>query len=738
MTTTRLRTCPLCEATCGLVFELEDHRIVRVTGDDQHPLSQGYLCPKGAAFGELDADPDRLTQPRIRSGDDWRDVDWDEAFAFIDDRLRHVDDTHGRESVALYLGNPNVHTLAGQLYTRPFRQALRPGVFVTASTVDQMPKHRSCGEMFGDPAAIPVPDIDRTDFLLIIGADPMMSNGSVWTVPDIPGRLRALRKRGGRVVVVDPRRSRTAARADLHLPIRPTTDAVLLAAMVTVLFDERLVDLGDLTPHVEGVDEVREALAWATPDVAAATCGIEAAQIRSLARDLAAAEHAVVYGRLGTTTTPYGTVASWLVDVLNVLTGNLDRPGGAMFPRPWHEDRSGRPPARFGRFHSRVGNHPEVLGEFPVAALAEEITTPGDGQVRALFCVAGNPVLSTPDGPVLDAALGELDLMVAVDPYVTATSRRAHVILPPPPPRYSGHADLAFSGLAVRNVLQYTPPVVPLPADRPSEEAILLRLAAIAQGAGPSVDVEAVDDLVAAGLAGQLASRPTARTGDREAQELLAAVAPRRGAERLIDLLLRSGPYGDAFGDDPDGWSLDRLAQHPHGVDLGALEPRVPGVLTTASGRIELAPPAILADVPRLQALPDAVPADALLLIGRRHLRTNNSWGQNVPSLRGTRDMCVLHLHPDDAVAAGVKDGQDVRVSSSTGQVVVPVEVTDDIRPGVVSLPHGFGHDLEGIELAVASSRPGANVNRLVGRSTLDPLSGTSGLSGVPVEVAPA
>jgi anaerobic selenocysteine-containing dehydrogenase len=426
------------------------------------------------------------------------------------------------------------------------------------------------------------------------------------------------------------------------------------------------------------------------------------------------------------------------VDVLNVLTGNLDQPGGAMFPRPWHEDRSGRPPARFGRFHSRVGGHPEVLGEFPVAALVEEITTPGPGQVRALFCVAGNPVLSTPDGPALDAALGDLDLMVAVDPYVTATSRRAHVILPPPPPRHSGHADLAFSGLAVRNVLQYTPPVVPLPAGRPSEEEILLRLAAIAQGAGPPWTSRQWMTWSQRAWPASWSADPRRGPETAMPQALLEAVAPRRGAERLIDLLLRSGPLRRRLR----GRSR-RLVAGPAGT---APARRGPGTAGTPgawcahhdSGRIELAPPAILDDVARLQALPDALSDDALLLVGRRHLRTNNSWGQNVPSLQGTRDLCVLFLHPDDALAAGVKDGQDVGVTSSTGQVVVSVEVTDDIRPGVVSLPHGFGQDLDGIELTVASSRPGANVNRLVGRATLDPLSGTSGLSGVPVEVAPA
>jgi anaerobic selenocysteine-containing dehydrogenase len=738
MPTTALRTCPLCEATCGLVLDLDGDRITRVTGDPEHPLSRGFICPKGAALGELDHDPDRLTSPRIREGDRWREVGWDEAFTHVAVRLAEVDETHGRSAVGMYLGNPSVHTLAGQLYGRVFRQALRPGVVTTASTVDQMPKHRSCAEMFGDPLAIPVPDVDRTDLLVVLGANPLMSNGSLWTVPDVGQRLKDLRARGGRLVVVDPRRSRTAARADEHVAIRPGTDALLLAAIVHVLFEDDLVALGEVGDHVDGVDELRTAVAPYTADAVAPACGVDAARIRALAHAIGTADRAVVYGRIGTTTTPHGTLASWLVDACNVLTGNLDRPGGAMFPRPWHEDRSGRPPQAFGRFHSRVSGHPEVLGEFPVAALAEEIETPGEGQIRALFCLAGNPVLSTPDGPRLDAALAALDLLVCVDPYVTATSRRADVILPPPPARHRGHADLVFASLAVRQVLQYTPPAVPLPDGMLSEVDVLLRLTAIAQGAGPEVDPADADDLVAAGLAGQLTARRTARTGDRDVPQLLAAVAPRRGPERLLDLLLRSGPYGDAFGDDPSGWSLDRLAEHPHGVDLGPLEPRVPDVLTTEDRRIALAPPALLADLPRLRTLLDQTGSADTLLVGRRHLRTNNSWMHNVPMLRRGADLCTLQVHPADAEAWGIVDGGTAKVETDTGTVHVTVEVTDAIRVGVVSLPHGFGHDLDGIELGEASARPGVNVNQLIDTTTIDPLSGTSGLTAVPVRVAPA
>jgi anaerobic selenocysteine-containing dehydrogenase len=737
MTTTALRICPLCEATCGLVLDIDGDRIVGVRGDDDHVLSRGFVCPKGAALGELDHDPDRLTLPRIRTDTGWEDVSWDEAFGYIAERLPAIQQQHGRDSVALYLGNPTVHTLAGQLYGRVLRDALGTRVVATASTVDQMPKHRACAELFGDPLAIPVPDIDRTDWLMVVGGNPMMSNGSLWTVPDLPRRLKDLRARGGRLVVVDPRRSRTAARADQHVAVLPGTDGLLLAAMVWTLFDESLVDLGHLADHVAGVDDVRAAVAPFTPERVAAACDVDPATIRGLARDLAAADRGVVYGRIGTTTTVFGTVASWLVDVLNVLTGNLDRPGGAMFSPPLHEDRSGRPPQRFGRWSSRVSGHPEILGELPAAALAEEILTPGEGQVRALICFAGNPVLSTPDGPTLDAALGQLDLFVAIDPYVTATTRRAHVILPPPPIRYRSHYDLAFQPLAIRTAAVYTPAPLPLPDHLLAEWQILLRLAGIAQGAGAAADVDGLDDFVAYGLASQLATRPTAGTGGRGPEDLLAAVAPRRGPERLLDLVLRSGPRGDEFGDRPGGLSLAELETHPHGIDYGPLEPRVPDVLVTASGRIELAPEPIVTDLERLAGELDRPPA-LPLLVGRRHLRTNNSWMHNLPGLRGQKPLCTLQVHPTDASAWGLSDGGSAKVSTDSGTVIVTVEITEDVRPGVVSLPHGFGHDLPGIEQRVATAAPGVNVNRLPSPAALDPLSGTSALTAVPVDVQPA
>ena len=738
-TRTAFRTCPLCEATCGLAITLEDGEVTRVQGDDEDVFSHGYICPKGAVLGDLDADRDRLRAPLVRGEDgELHEASWAEAFAAVDALLRPVIDEHGGSAIGVYLGNPNVHNLAGGLYVKPFVKTLRTRNVFSASTVDQMPKHVSSGLLFGDPLAIPVPDVDRTDWLLMLGANPLMSNGSLFTAPDLPGRLRALRERGGRLIVVDPRRTRTADAADEHVAIRPGTDAWLLAGMAHTLFDEGLVDLGDLDVLVNGVDEVARAVKPFDPASCAEACGVPAEVIRRLARELAAAERGVVYGRIGTTTVSFGTLTSWLVDVCNVLTGNLDRPGGAMFSRAAHVgDRSGRPAFTTGRWRSRVRDLPEVLSELPVATLADEIETPGDGQIRALFTIAGNPVVSTPNGDRLDRGLAGLEVMVCVDPYLNETTRHADVILPPPTTLERSHYDIAFTGLAVRNVANYSPPVRERGADQPDEWEILLRLGGIASGLGPDVDAGSLDDYVCRALVELLVQQPSSPIHGRDPDEIMGAVASRSGPERLLDVLLRTGPYGDGFGDG-DGLTLATLEANPHGVDLGPLTPRLPGNLATDSRKVELAPPTLMADLTRLAG--SAANDDGrLLLVGRRHVRTNNSWMHNVPALAKGRPLCTLQVHPDDAARLALEDGRDATISSAVGRVVAPVEVTDRVMAGVVSLPHGFGHDVDGVRLSVAATeQPGVNSNVLSDEQAMDPLSGTAVLNAIPVEVAPA
>ncbi|MFE8925040.1 molybdopterin oxidoreductase family protein [Streptomyces rochei] len=741
MPRTALRICPLCEATCGLVLTVDGTTVTAARGDRDDVFSRGFVCPKGASFGAADADPDRLRSPLVRKGGGLREAGWEEAFDAVAAGVRPVVERYGPHAVGVVLGNPNVHTMAGALYPPVLLGALGTRSLFTASTVDQMPKHVSSGLLFGDANAIPVPDLDRTDHLLLIGANPLESNGSLCTAPDFPGRLKALRARGGTLTVIDPRRTRTAKLADRHVAIRPGTDALLLAATAQVLFEEGLVDLGALAPHVEGVTELGRALRDFTPESVAAACEVDAEVTRALARELAAAPTAAVYGRIGSCTVPHGTLASWLVDVLNVLTGNLDRPGGALFPQA-ATDRTPRPagPGRgfaLGRWRSRVSGHPEAKGELPLSALAEEIDTVTDeGEpVRALLTVAANPVLSAPDGDRLDKALASLDFMVSVDPYLNETSRHAHVVLPPPPPSQSPHHDFAFNTLAVRNQVRYTRPAVPLEPGRMAETEILARLTLAVTG-GHGTDPAAVDAAVVERTLGAAVRDPHSPVHGRDPGELAARLTGENGPERRLDLMLRLGPYGDGFGARPDGLTLQRLLAHPHGIDLGPLRPRLPQPLKTRSGKVELLPGPIAADLPRLRRAMAERPA-GLVLVGRRHLRSNNSWMHNVPALTGGSNRCTLQLHPDDAGRLGLRDGQPVRVEGAGGAVTAPAEVTDTVRPGVVSLPHGWGHDRPGTRLTHAATDPGVNVNQLLDGSLLDPLSGNAVLNGVPVKLTP-
>ncbi|MFF5961671.1 molybdopterin oxidoreductase family protein [Streptomyces luteogriseus] len=738
MSRTALRICPLCEATCGLTLTIEGTRVTHARGDRDDVFSRGFICPKGASFGAVDSDPDRLRTPLVRRDGELREATWEEAFDAVAAGVRPVVERHGPNSVGVVLGNPNVHTMAGALYPAVLLAGLGTRSVFTASTVDQMPKHVSSGLLFGDANAIPVPDLDRTDHLLLIGANPLESNGSLCTAPDFPGKLKALKARGGTLVVIDPRRTRTAKLADRHIAVRPGTDALLLAAMARVLYDEGLVEP---TPHVQGVEELAAELREFTPEAVAEACDVEAGVIRTLARELAAAPTAAVYGRIGSCTVPHGTLASWLVDVLNILTGNLDRPGGALFPQA-ATDRTPRPagPGRgfaLGRWHSRVSRHPEAKGELPLSALAEEIdTATEEGEpVRALIAVAANPVLSAPDGDRLDKALDSLDFMVSVDPYLNETSRHAHVVLPPPPPSQSPHHDFAFNTFAVRNQVRYTRPAIPLEPGRMAETEILARLTLAVTGMH-GADPAAVDGMVIDQTLGKAVNEPHSPVHGGDPRELAGRLTGDTGPERRLDMMLRLGPYGDGFGARPDGLSLEKLLAHPHGIDLGPLEPRLPQPLKTRSGRVELLPGPIADDLPRLRAALAERP-EGLVLVGRRHLRSNNSWMHNVPALTGGSNRCTLHIHPEDAERLGVKSAEPVRVKGAGGEVTVEAEVTDTVRRGVVSLPHGWGHDRPGTRLSHASTDPGVNVNQLLDGRLLDPLSGNAVLNGVPVEVAP-
>ncbi len=743
-TTTAYRTCPLCEATCGLELVMRGREIVRVRGDRDDVFSRGFVCPKGTALKALESDPDRVRAPLVRRGDTWHAVSWDDAWGEVAQGLTGVIERHGRDALALYLGNPNVHNLGGLIYNRALIRALGTSNVFSASTVDQMPKQVSAGLMFGTPLSVPVPDIDHTDHLLLLGANPFVSNGSLMTAPDMPGRLRALRERGGKFVVVDPRRTKTAEEANEHLFIRPGTDAHFLFALVHTIFEEGLDQPGRLAEHTNGIARVRRLARSFSPERVSPVCGIGAETIRRAARELAAARRAAVYGRIGTCTQEFGTLASWLVDVCNVVTGNLDEVGGAMFTLP----AAGGPTTRgadgvgsgvkFGRRRSRVRRLPEVYGELPVVCLAEEIDTPGKGQVRALVTVAGNPVLSTPDAGRLDRALAGLEFMVSVDIYRNETTRHANVLLPAPDTLTQGHYDIALYNFAVRNVAHYSKPVVePRPGELPEWE-VLTRLAAVASGLGAD-GFEAVDDMVIKGLVQSAVGAEHSNVAGRDAGEVLEMLSQRRGPERVLDFMIRTGPYGDGFGAEPGRLTLDVLEASPHGVDLGPLQQRVPEMLRTPSGKIELAPRELVRDARRLErSMERLAEADTMVLVGRRDLRSNNSWMHNLEVLVKGKERCTLHVHPDDAARLGVRHRDVARVTSRTGAVEVLVELTDGVMRGVVSMPHGWGHDRDGADLGVAGEYAGVNSNLLGDGQLIDPLSGNAVLNGIPVRVEPA
>jgi anaerobic selenocysteine-containing dehydrogenase len=749
MTRTAFRTCPLCEAGCGLEITLDgggDGRevVTRIRGDRDDVFSQGYICPKGSTLTHLHEDPDRVRRPLVKRDGRFVEVGWDEAFQEIEARLLPILEAHGRNACGVYLGNPTAHNLGALLYGRTVLRGLGSTNVFSASTVDQRPKEISAALMFGTPLNVPLPDVDRTDFLLMLGANPYASNGSLATAPDWPGRIERLLERGGRLVVVDPRRSRTAEEASEWVAIRPGADAHLLMAMVQVIVEEGLVELGAAEELVVGFDEVVRLSKAFTPEAVAEPTGLAAADIRRLARELAAAPTACVYGRIGTTTAEFGTITSWLVDVLNVLTGNLDRPGGAMFCKPAAGGPNTRGKPRVGRglklhrSRSRVRELPETMGELPVVALAEEIDTPGEGQIRAMITMSGNPVLSTPNSERLDAALAGLEFMVSVDIYVNETTRHADVILPAPSALQKSHYDIALLQLALRNVSNYSPPVLPLDDDQLDEWEVLVRLGMVLMGLGSSAEVAVVDDEMASRMVHSAVADETSPVFGRDPGEVLALLEPRRGPERILDIMLRTGPYGDGFDPTSDGLRLDRLLEHPHGIDYGAMEPRLPDVLRTPDGMIDLAPEVIAADVARLAEQLDAPSQHRFVLVGRRHLRSNNSWMHNVPVLVKGKPRCTMQVHPDDAAALGLGPGDPAVVTSRVGQITVPAEITDAIRPGVVSIPHGWGHDLEGAELGVAREHAGVNSNVLADPELFDKVSGNAVLNGIPVEVRAA
>ncbi len=714
MTTVVHRQCTLCEAHCGIAVTVDGDRVLRIEGDPDDHQSRGYICPKAAALADLYTDPDRLTKPVRRTAGGWEEMEWDAALDFAADGLRRVRETHGRDALASYAGNPSAHSWS-LLSIVPLRETMDTRNHHSATSTDQLPQHRTSAEMFGNLALFPIPDLDRTDFMLVLGANPSVSNGSLMTAPGARHRLRDVIARGGRVVVVDPRRTETAKLASQHIAVRPGGDAFLLLGLLHVLFAEDLTVVPD---WATGADDLRALAAEWDVSRAATAAGVEPATITDLARAFAGAGRAVAYGRVGVCQQRTGTLIHWLINALNAVTGNLDREGGAMFPEPFLDlspalrmaGRAG--PEGFGRYTQRVSGLPEMNGELPIAGLADEITTPGEGQVRGLLVHAGNPVLSAPGGRELDAALDELEFMVAVDQYVTETSRHADVILPPVSPLERDEMDIVMPLVSVRNHIRFSPAAVP-------------------KRAGGKDDWEILNGL-------------TKRLGRGLKGRGMGVAARVSSPARIVEAALLAGPYGMVRRGPLKGLSLWKVKRAKHGIDLGPLRPgRLPGALLTKGKRVPLAPPAFVAAARELDAIAaerEQAAADGfdLTLIGRRNLRSNNSWMHNSARLVKGRDRCTALLHPDDAAARGLDDGASVRVVSKVGAIEVPVEVSDEMRPGVVSIPHGYGHNSrEGVGWLRAAGLPGASVNDITDPSVRDELTGNAALNAVPVRLEP-
>ena len=717
MSETVHRVCTLCEAHCGIQVEVEGTRVLRITGDPDDVMSKGYICPKAAALADLHEDPDRLRTPVKRVGSDFVPIGWDEALDLAASGLRGVQARHGDDAVATYLGNPGAHSSAVVAATL-LRKLLGTRNNYSATSTDQLPQHRVYHEMLGHFALFAIPDVDRTDHMLVIGANPAVSNGSLMTAPGARHRIRAIVERGGHVVVVDPRRTETVKHASEHVAVRPGGDPFLLLGMLHVIFAEGFDDLGRLGAFTDGVDELRALAEDWSPERAAPHAGVDAGTIARLAREFAAAERAVAYGRVGVCQQETGTLTHWLICALNVVTGNFDREGGSMFPTPaldaldlltllFGADGEWERPAM------RVSGLPGYLDEYPVAGLAEEIVTPGEGQVRGLLTYAGNPVLSAPGGGRLDEAFAQLDWFVAVDLYITETTRHADVILPPVSQLERSDIDIVFPLVGVRNFIRFNPAAVPAPAGGRDDWQILMALAA----------------RIGRGVGGGAINR------------ILRLVGPAASAERLVDLGLRTGPYGALRRGPMRGLTMGKVKKAKHGVDLGPLEAgRLPKLLRTKGKRLRVAPAPFVAEARLLEELGAAREATLgdgfdLTLIGRRQLRSNNSWLHNSKRLMKGADRCTALLHPDDAAARGLEDGDVVRVSSAVGAIEVPLEVSDEMRPGVVSIPHGFGHHRAGVGWSRAAAHAGASVNDITDPSVVDRLTGNAAYNAVPVRV---
>jgi anaerobic selenocysteine-containing dehydrogenase len=742
---TVFRSCPICEASCGLTLEVDRaaKKVLSIRGDDDDPRSRGYVCPKATAAKGIFEDPERLTRPlRKTPSGDWEEISWEEAYRYTGERLAAIKEAHGKDSIATYIGNPIGHCVSGMLAVPMYIQAMDSERLFSAATMDQQPKNLTSSILYGDMWAISIPDIQRTQYMLSLGGNQLVSQGSLMSAPNVKKEIGDLQARGGRFIVMDPRRTETADAADEHHFIIPGSDAFFLFALVNVMFEEGLTNLGRLADFTDDVERVRELSASFTPEDVTEATGVPAETIRRLAREFANAERAVCYGRIGTCTQEFGTLASWLVDVVNVLTGNLDREGGSMFPRPAtgqaeHYLWDGAD-LHMGRWHSRVRGLPEYEAQLPVAVFAEELeeASAGEERARALITVCGNPVLSSPNGARLAAAMDELDFMVSIDIYLNETTRHADLILPTTVQLEHANYDFLFAGTAIRNFARYSPKIFDAEAGLPDLGDVLLEVAARMNGTEGKV----LDTMLFEGMLATFVGIPGTPCAAVSIDDARAKLGSEPGIERMLDLMIRTGPFGDAFDDTASGLNLGKVRASDHAIDLGPLTERLPEIIRKDHGRLKLVHEIFEKDIERLKlGLAERRDPDRLVLVGRRQLRNMNSWLHNLSNLAKGPERCTLLVNSLDAERFGLSDGGAAKITARAGSVTAPVLVTDEMMPGVVSLPHGFGHREGDTRLSVAKSKQaGANSNQLLDEFSLDVPSNTSVANGIVVRVSPA
>jgi anaerobic selenocysteine-containing dehydrogenase len=740
---TAYRVCPICEANCGLEVTVEEERVIAIRGNENDKISLGHVCPKGVALMELRDDPDRVRTPMIRKEGKLVEASWEEAFAVIKEKFADIKSKYGSEALALYIGNATIGTTPFMVGYQMLLQCMGTQNLYTAGSMDHLPKLLTCKEMYGWEYTNPVPDIDNSDYILMIGANPMVSNGSLWLATGFRKRLKAMQARGGELEVIDPRFTETAKVADNHNFIKPGQDPYFLLGLLHVIYRDDLINPGIAASHVNGLAEIQQLAATINLAQMSENCGIEVSNIERIAHKLANTERAGIYGRVGSSTQIHGTLTSWLTEVINIITGKVDIPGGMMFPKaaafsintmgePGKGQVDPTPPHR-----TRVSNMPAVCGELPIACLAEEITTPGEGKIRGLVTICGNPASSTPGAEQLDQALSDLDFMLSFDIYINESTRHADVILPGAPTFEKSYYGAFSVNYASRNVVRYSPALFDLQEGYLSDWDAFLQVCSLAAG-GDVLGEEgllAMENQMISAVLSPATQDPYSVAYGLDVEEAMSKLTSKRGIDRVIETGFRSGPYGDGFGKNPNGITLEKIIAEPNGLDLGPLQPRLPEILRTPSGKIELSPGEFMAEVKKLLA---AKPETSeFTLIGRRQPRGQNSWGHNVNILIKGKFRCTLQMHSEDAQRLNLHEGDNVKLDSETGEIVAQLEISDDMMPGVISLPHGFGHNKEGMQLSRAMQQPGVNINNVLSNQCLDALTGNVVTNGVPVNVSP-